>query len=228
MIRRPPRSTLFPYTTLFRSAEAREVADLAGDARAHRVLERQHHPRVLLRLLHAERDLLLARIDLEHDGFDRLADRHQLRRMPDVARPAHLADVHEALDARLELDERAVVRDRDDLAGHARPDRVLLHHVLPRIRLELLVAEADALARPVDVEDLDVDLLADLEHLRRVRDAAPRHVRDVQQAVDAAEVDERTEVGDVLDDAAADLVLLQLLHQLLALAGTLVLEDDAA
>src|SRR2546421_11564379 len=29
MIRRPPRSTLFPYTTLFRSREADLVADLA-------------------------------------------------------------------------------------------------------------------------------------------------------------------------------------------------------
>src|SRR3712207_8555648 len=33
MIRRPPRSTLFPYTTLFRSIlkVARTIADLAGD-----------------------------------------------------------------------------------------------------------------------------------------------------------------------------------------------------
>src|SRR5256885_9657381 len=30
MIRRPPRSTLFPYTTLFRSAQAQEAAALAG------------------------------------------------------------------------------------------------------------------------------------------------------------------------------------------------------
>src|SRR3712207_7593859 len=30
MIRRPPRSTLFPYTTLFRSALAGEVTVLAG------------------------------------------------------------------------------------------------------------------------------------------------------------------------------------------------------
>src|SRR5256885_16275266 len=30
MIRRPPRSTLFPYTTLFRSDEAPEVGDRAG------------------------------------------------------------------------------------------------------------------------------------------------------------------------------------------------------
>src|SRR5690348_18067584 len=33
MIRRPPRSTLFPYTTLFRSQPGREV-DLEADARA--------------------------------------------------------------------------------------------------------------------------------------------------------------------------------------------------
>src|SRR3989454_1246008 len=43
MIRRPPRSTLFPYTTLFRSFAARRFADLAGarstpDARRARAL----------------------------------------------------------------------------------------------------------------------------------------------------------------------------------------------
>src|SRR2546426_4834357 len=39
MIRRPPRSTLFPYTTLFRSAAERERGDARGDgplAHAHR------------------------------------------------------------------------------------------------------------------------------------------------------------------------------------------------
>ena len=67
----------------------------------------------------------------------------------------------------------------------------------------------DALALPVDVEDLDLDLLADLHHLGRVRHAAVRHVGDVEQAVDAAQVDERAEVGDVLDHALPHLVLLR-------------------
>src|SRR2546430_13648711 len=40
MIRRPPRSTLFPYTTLFRSASAEE--------------DRQHEARRTLLKLHAE------------------------------------------------------------------------------------------------------------------------------------------------------------------------------
>src|SRR3989449_2267335 len=36
MIRRPPRSTLFPYTTLFRSDDAREVSlKLARESAAH-------------------------------------------------------------------------------------------------------------------------------------------------------------------------------------------------
>src|SRR3712207_8016757 len=55
MIRRPPRSTLFPYTTLFRSVGRRKLRadqqavavgqvapDLLGDERHHRMREPQH------------------------------------------------------------------------------------------------------------------------------------------------------------------------------------------
>src|SRR2546429_5332359 len=42
MIRRPPRSTLFPYTTLFRSPEARAAAaDRAGSLLAAHLLHRR-------------------------------------------------------------------------------------------------------------------------------------------------------------------------------------------
>src|SRR2546430_12068788 len=37
MIRRPPRSTLFPYTTLFRSLQAGRHADVASRGHAHDV-----------------------------------------------------------------------------------------------------------------------------------------------------------------------------------------------
>jgi hypothetical protein len=74
----------------------------------------------------------------------------------------------------------------------------------PRIGELLLEAEADAFLFLVDVENDHVEVLTDLEDLGRVTDAAPGHVGDVQQAVEAVEVDERTEVGDVLDRALAD------------------------
>src|SRR3712207_8937727 len=47
-----------------------------------------------------------------------------------------------------------------------------------------------------DVEDLDGDLLADLDHLGRVVDVLPGQLGDVHEAVHAAEVDERAEVDD--------------------------------
>src|SRR5439155_776848 len=188
----------------------------------------QRHPRILLGLFHAERDLLLRLVHFEHDRLDRFADRHELRRMPDVSRPAHLGDVHQAFDTRLELDECAVVRDRDDLALHARSNRILRRDVLPGIGLQLLQAERDALALPVDVEDFHLELLADLHRLGRMRHAAVAHVGDVQQAIHAAQVDEGAEVGDVLDDALAHLVDRQLLHQHVAFRFALGLEQHAA
>ena len=65
-------------------------------------------------------------------------------------------------------------------------------------------------------------------------DPAPAHVGDVQQAVDAAQVDEGAEVGDVLDGALADLADGDLREELLLLlfAGDLdqlaAADDDVA
>src|SRR5256885_11045159 len=74
MIRRPPRSTLFPYTTLFRSLE---VLNGRQRQRAHAVAEREH------------RDLLALEQLLDHDrvaegrrreqGFVELLDRKSTR-----------------------------------------------------------------------------------------------------------------------------------------------------
>ena len=56
---------------------------------------------------------------------------HQLAGVVDALGPAHLADVDQALDARLELDEGAVGHDVDDLARVPAADRVLGLDVLP-------------------------------------------------------------------------------------------------
>src|SRR5579864_2056758 len=56
-------------------------------------------------------------------------------------------------------------------------------------------------------------------------DAAPRHVRDMKQPVDAAEIDERPVVGDVLHDALEDLALCEGLERVLLLLGVLLFEQ---
>ena len=58
--------------------------------------------------------------------------------------------------------------------------------------------------------------------------AAPGHVGDVQQAVDAAQVHERTVFGDVLDHAVDDGAFLERFHQLGALFAHRSLDHGAA
>ena len=88
---------------------------------------------------------------------------------------------------------------------------------MPRVVAELLDAQRDAVLLGVELQHLGGDFLADLHHFARVAHAAPGHVGDVQQAVDAAEVDERAVLGDVLDHAVDDGAFVQRLHQLGAL-----------
>src|SRR3954464_15102407 len=142
--------------------------------------------------------------------------------------PRHLGDVDEALDARLELHERAVVGDVGDAALVARGDRILRLDALPGIVLQLLHAERDAVGLVVDLDDLDLHLLPDIEHLGRMIDAPPGNVGDVEKAVDAAQIHERAVVGDVLDHAIDDLTFFEVLHQLLALLGAGLFQHRAA
>ncbi len=142
--------------------------------------------------------------------------------------PRHLGDVDQALDAGLQLDEGAVVGDVGDAALEAGGDRELGLDALPGIGLELLHAERDAVGLVVDLDDLDLHLLADVEHLGRMIDAPPGDVGDMQQAVDAAEIDEGAVIGDVLDHPVDDLAFLEVLHQFLALLGAGLFQHGAA
>ena len=93
----------------------------------------------------------------------------------------------QAFDAWLQLDERAVVGDVGHAAGETDiPDTWLLQ--LPD-RFQLFHAEADTLGLAVEADNLYVDGLSDLQGFRRVINAAPRDIRDVQQTVRHTEVD---------------------------------------
>src|SRR5262245_35505668 len=59
-------------------------------------------------------------------------------------------------------------------------------------------------------------------------DAAPAHVRDVQQAIDATQIDEGAELGNVLDDAFAKLADFERFQELLFLFGPFLFDEGAA
>src|SRR3712207_7073587 len=84
MIRRPPRSTLFPYTTLFRSGGVEELVDLRRQRRAarHEIAQPPARPRLQLRedealrhgILEGEESVRLRPGQL-HVGVDRKSTR---------------------------------------------------------------------------------------------------------------------------------------------------------
>src|SRR5207248_3977779 len=70
MIRRPPGSTLFPYTTLFRSGAGREVVEQVGDGRAAGLLALPDQDRKSTRLNSSHRTISYAVFCLKKKKHD--------------------------------------------------------------------------------------------------------------------------------------------------------------
>src|SRR2546426_10880036 len=97
MIRRPPRSTLFPYTTLFRSPCEHELLPVGRPRRRREPVERDADAADLFVLLHIENHEIVAVLALRGD-----------REIPPVGRErAGRVDEAEALVVRVQrgLDE---------------------------------------------------------------------------------------------------------------------------
>src|SRR5690606_26045239 len=149
---------------------------LALDGRADRVGGDEGIPRIVLGLLQAQRDAALGGVDIQDHDVDFLRGRDDLAGVDVLLGPGHFRDVDQAFNAGFQLNECAVVGDVGDAARIFGADRVFGFNTIPRIRLQLLHAEADALGVRVDLDDLDLDGVANGQDLARVRDALPRHV----------------------------------------------------
>ena len=130
----------------------------------------------------------------------------------------------QSLHAPLDLDEGTVVGEAHDLPPDARVERQTFADRRPGIGQNLLHAERDPLALGVVLEHDDLHAIRDVQHLRRMADASPRHVGHVQQPVDAAQVDEGAVVGDVLHRPLEDDTFLENLQRLRLELGALALE----
>src|SRR6266550_4082746 len=197
---------------LHERAERGQVAHLPLDPHADGVLLRQRHPGVFLGLLHAERDLLFRLVDLQYHGFNRLADRHDLRWVAHVARPAHLGDVVQALDPRLERDEGAVVGDvLDDSLPHLAYLQLFHEDVALGLTLSFeqhATAHHDVAASLVELDDLELEALA-------------QELVDVGHAPqgDLAAREERVHPHQVYHHSAFDLLDQRARHRLVLLVG---------
>src|SRR3989454_5209606 len=151
MIRRPPRSTLFPYTTLFRSASCfRQVRKMQSIAR------------------HADPD---GRLEVVDQLELRLGGRIGARAAPDgadaeVDRRARI-EMRDRVNAQGKRDVRAVVRGRADQRPGALEDQQVVLHVLRRARVEERPPGGAAGAPVLDHTGARLDAELVVEALRR-------------------------------------------------------------
>ncbi len=108
-----------------------------------------------------------------------------------------LGDMKQGIDAGLKLNKRAKIGHPGNFAGDDRAGCILLSSTDPGILLRELQGKGDLCS--LDVLDQDAELLADLEDLLGILDAAPAHLGNVQQSVCTAQIDESTEICDILD-----------------------------
>src|SRR5271155_162201 len=191
------------------SAKVGQVANATFDIGSCRIALDQMLPWILEQLLHAQRNAAIAWVDSQDDRLNLVTGLDQLRRMLHPLRPGHLRNVNESFDALLQLDECAVVGHAENAATHAGADGVALHGIKPRIRRELLEAERNALLILVELQHLDLDLVANVDEVARVGETTPAHVGDVEQAIEAAHIDECAVVGEVLYGAGQNAALFE-------------------
>src|SRR6266568_2607297 len=205
-------------------AKVSEITHAPFNRGTHRILLDQAVPRIGCKLPHPERNPPLTRIDTQHHAFNLIAYIDQLRRMFGALRPGHFADMDETFDSLLKLDECSVISHADDPPVNMRAYRIAMLGIQPRIRRELLESQRDSLLVAIKLEYLHLNLVADIHQIAGMSEPAPGHVCNVQQTVNAAEVDECSVFGEILDHPGEDRAFLQVLEYLGPLLVLLLLQ----
>src|ERR1700730_17932219 len=138
--------------------------------------------------------------------------------------PRHLAYVYQAFDALLQFNKSAVVSDANDASANVRPHRIAVFRIQPRVGRQLLKAERHPLLILIELQHLDLDLIADVDQIAGMSETTPGHVCNVQQTINAADIDKGSVIGEVLDHAGQNRAFLEMLQSFGALFALLSFE----
>ena len=141
---------------------------------------------------------------------------HNLGRMNILVGPVHFGDVHQTFNAVFDFNEATVISNVGDLAEQARTDRITARDINPWIFTELFETQRYTVALTVKLEHLHINLIADIDDFGRMLDALPRHVGDVQQTIDATQINERAIIGKVFNSTPDGLAFFKVFKQGLA------------
>ena len=204
-------------------AERHELGHLALHVSVDGILFGNLFPRILLKLLDPNTDLLLVRVDAENLHFHFLTFFNCLGRMAVLLRPRQVAYMQQAVNAFFDLNESAIVGQIADFALDHRAHGITLFDIVPRVGHRLLDSEGNLLLVRRYAEHHDVDFGVERNDFAGVpHTAGPTHLADVDHPLDSLlELDECAVVrhADHLarDNAAHGITLFRALPGILGL-----------
>ena len=159
-------------------------------------------------------DLLLLVVDVGDLGFDHIADSQHLGGLADAA-VGDLRDVDETIGAGQHFRKCTEGHQLDDLDLGDVADGVSLSEHLPGVHVRIAVAEGDLVVLFIEVDDVNIDLVADVQRVGRLVDAIPADLGNMDHAINAANVNKSAVGGHGLDHALIVLADLDLVPDLL-------------
>ena len=163
------------------------------------MLGRESIPWVLLTLLNTQRNTATLLINIKHHHFYFVTELNDLRGVYVLVGPVHFRHVNQSFDALFNLSKATVVREVCNTRIHTAALWITICNLHPRIFAQLLKTQRYAVAFAIKLKNLHIKLLSHFNHFAWVLDSLPCHVSDVQQPIDAAEINKRTVVSEVLD-----------------------------
>ena len=179
-------------------------------------------------LLHTQRNTAAVSVDVEDHDFSFVTQGHNLSRVNVLVSPIHFRNVYQTFNTVFDFHEATVISQVTNLTEDTCAGWVTTNQILPRIFTQLLETQGNAVLIAVKFEDFNVNFVTDVNHFGRMLNALPSHIGDVQQAVDAAEIQKCTVIGEVLDHAFDDLTFLQVFHQCFAFCAVFFFHNCAA
>ena len=138
-------------------------------------------------------------INIKHHYFYFVTELNDLRRVYVLVGPVHFRHVNQSFDALFNLSKTTVVREVCNARVHAASLGITIGNFYPRIFAQLLKTQRHAVAFAIKLKHLHIKLLSHFNHFAWVLDSLPCHISDVQQSIDATEINKRTVVSEVLD-----------------------------
>src|SRR5699024_2674348 len=176
-------------------------------------------PRVSFALFQTQGDTTTFFVDIQNHNFHYIANVNNFGRVDVFVGPIHFGNVYQAFNAFFDFNEAAVVGQ----VGHATSQfgtfRITFSDSYPRIFAQLFQAQRYTGTFAVELQHFNSDFVAHVDDFARMLNAFPGHVSDVQQAVNAAQINECTVVSEVLNDTFNFHAFLQVFQQLIALCA---------